>query len=100
MLFWIIVVIGLILVFALNLFGTVTVLSASVNTVTMQRKLIWLIWLIPYFGTMLAMIIINKAIKRSGDQSKDNITSSLKSLGEKFDLMEKQVRGSRRKSSH
>lgn len=97
MLFWIMVVIGMVLVFALNIFGTNTVLSFQANMVTTQRKLILLIWFFPCFGTILAMIFINKAIKQNCIQSEDNITSSLKSLASKFDVMEKKVRGNRTK---
>jgi uncharacterized membrane protein len=100
MLLWTMLIIGLILVVVLNIFGTNTVLSSHVTTVAAQRKLIMLIWLIPYLGTILAMITINKAIKRNSNQSKEDMTSSLITLAERFNEMEKEVRKKRTKSTN
>ena len=100
MLLWIMLIIGLILVVALNIFGTNTVLSSHVNTNAAQRKLIMLIWLFPYFGTIIAMIIINRTIKRNSHLSEDDMTSSLNSLAERFSEMEKEVKKKQAKNTN
>jgi hypothetical protein len=82
------IVTGLVLVAALNVEGTKTVKSSQIHNERDKRKFTVLIWSLPIIGTMIAMWLINKDIRKKQHQMEDEIAPAIKELGDRFKKLE------------
>jgi hypothetical protein len=88
MFIWLLVVIGVIAVVALNIEGAKTVSSSEIHSDADKHKYLLMIWALPIIGTFLAMWLINKDIKKKQDQMEDEIAPAIKELGDRLKKLE------------
>jgi len=82
------IVIGIVLVVALNVESTKTVNCSQIHGEREKRKFKLLIWALPIIGTMIAMWLINKDIRRKQHQMEEEIAPAIKELGDRLKKLE------------
>ena len=97
---WLLVLIGVISVVALNIEGAKTVSSSELHSDTEKRKFLIMIWGIPIFGTMLAMWLINKDIRKKQHEMEDEIAPAIKELGDRLKKLESGIQQKRNNKLH
>jgi len=85
------VVIGIVLVVALNVESTKTVSSSQLHDEREKRKFKIIIWALPVIGTMIAMWLINKDIRKKQHQIDEEIAPAIKELGDRLKKLESRV---------
>ena len=91
MLIGLLALIGVISVVALNIASSKTVSSSEIHSEAEKQKFLMLIWLLPIVGTMLAMWLINKDIRKSQDEMEDQIAPAIKELGDRLKKLESSI---------
>jgi len=92
MLYWIIVLIALVPIVALNIVAIKTIARSNIHSKANKRNLIIMVWAIPIFGVMLVMLKINNDIKNSNLQSSDKLDVALKQFTENISEIEANLR--------
>jgi cytochrome c-type biogenesis protein CcmH/NrfF len=82
------IVVGIVLVVALNMESSKTVSSSQIHTDQQKRKFKVLIWALPIIGTMIAMWLINKDIRKKRHQMEEEIAPAIKELGDRLKKLE------------
>lgn len=88
MLIWLIAIISVVSVVALNLEGTKTVSSSEIHSDSEKRKYRILIWALPVIGTILVMWLINKDIRKKQIEMENEIAPAIKELGDRLKKLE------------
>jgi NADH:ubiquinone oxidoreductase subunit 6 (subunit J) len=88
MFIWVLVIVGVISVVALNIEGAKTVSSSEIHSDEEKRKYQLMIWGLPILGTILAMWFINKDIRKKQDEMEEEIAPAIKELGDRLKKME------------
>jgi len=88
MLYWIVLLVGIVPVIALNVVAMKTVERSNIHSESNKRNLYFAVWAIPIFGVMLVMLKINNDIKKINDQSEDKLTDALKHFTDSISTIE------------
>ena len=88
MFIWVLVIVGVISVVALNIEGAKTVSSSEIHSDSEKLKYLVMIWALPFIGTILAMWFINKDIRKKQHQMEDEIAPAIKELGDRLKKLE------------
>lgn len=93
------IIVGLVLVVALNVESTKTVTSSQLHSEPQKRKFKILIWALPIIGTMIAMWQINKDIRKKQHQMEEEIAPAIKELGDRLKKLDMGIRQKRNKNT-
>lgn len=85
---WVLVIVGVISVVALNIEGAKTVSSSEIHSESEKLKYLTIIWALPFIGTILVMWLINKDIRKKQLQMEDEIAPVIKELGDRLKKLE------------
>jgi len=88
MLFWIVLFLAIVPVVALNIVATKTIINSKIHSEANKRVMYIIVWAIPIFGVLLAMLKINKDIKKIESQSEDKLTDALKHFTDSITVIE------------
>ena len=88
MLFWIVLLAALAPVVALNIVATKTIKQSKIHSELNKRRLYITVWALPIFGVLLAMLRINKDLKKMESQSEDKLTDALKHFTDSISAIE------------
>ncbi|NOZ55052.1 MAG: hypothetical protein GXP08_18250 [Gammaproteobacteria bacterium] len=99
MLIWIVILIIGLSAITLNIFATQTVLSSSIHTKIKRRNYILLIWSIPIVGVILAVLFINRDIKKNKETIESDIADVMKDLAKRINGIEADIKQKRSKKS-
>ncbi len=88
MLYWIVLLIVIVPIVALNVVAMKTVEHSNIHSEANKRNLYFAVWAIPIFGVMLVMLKINKDIKKVNDQAEDKLNNALKNFTENITTIE------------
>lgn len=88
MFLWIIILILTVFIFALNISATNTVKASPIHTASHKRNYVLLIWLIPVFGVIAAMMLINRDIKKNRSNADEKIVNALIDFTDKINSLE------------
>jgi len=88
MLFWFVLLVVLVPVIALNIVATKTVIHSNIHSEGDKRRLYITVWALPVFGVLLAMLKINKDLKKMESQSEDKLTDALKHFTDSISTIE------------
>lgn len=75
-------------VVALNVEGAKTVSGSQIHSESEKRRYLLMIWLLPIAGTILAMWLINKDIRKKQHEMEDEIAPVIKELGDRLRKLE------------
>ena len=90
--------IGIVLVFALNVESSKTVTSSQIHSEQEKRKFKIIIWVLPVIGTMIAMWLINKDIRKKQHQMEEEIAPAIKELGDRLKKLESGIQRKQNKN--
>jgi len=88
MLFWIVLLAAIAPVVALNIVATKTIKQSNIHSELNKRRLYITVWALPVFGVLLAMLRINKDLKKMESQSEDKLTDALKQFTDSITTIE------------
>lgn len=88
MFIWVLVIVAVISVVALNIEGAKTVSSSEIHSESEKLKYLTIIWVLPFIGTILVMWLINKDIRKKQTQMEDEIAPAIKELGDRLKKLE------------
>ena len=76
---------------ALNITSSKTVSSSQIHSDAEKQKYLMMIWLLPIVGTMLAMWLINKDIRKNQHEMEGEIAPVIKELGDRLKKLESSI---------
>ena len=88
MLIWLLAVLILIAVVALNVLAAGTVSDSQIHSPERKRFYTRIIWGIPVIGVIYTMVAIRKDIKNNQEKVEDDIVSALKNINDNLDNLE------------
>jgi len=86
-----ITVLAIIAMFALNIYSTTTILASTVHSEVGKRNLIVLVWAAPVFGTVLAMVLVNRDLKKAAEAMDKEVVTKLRLFANKIKTIEQHI---------
>jgi D-alanyl-lipoteichoic acid acyltransferase DltB (MBOAT superfamily) len=95
MLKWTFIIFACLIIAGLNIVATRAIQNARLITKTRKGYLLILIWLVPVFGFILAMILFSNEMKKQKDNSDKNLITALNSFTDKMNAVNKEIKQKR-----
>ena len=95
MLKWTFIIFACLIIIGLNIVATRAIQNARLITKTKKWYLLMLIWLIPVFGFILAMILFSNEMKKQKTNSDKNLITALNSFTDKMNAVNKEIKQKR-----
>lgn len=84
-------VLAIVAMFALNIFSTTTLLASTAHSEAGKRNLIVLVWVAPVFGTVLAMVLMNRDLKKAAEAMDKEVATKLRLFADKIKVIEQHI---------
>ena len=95
MLKWTFIIFACLIITGLNIVATRAIQNARLITKTKKWYLLILIWLVPVFGFILAMILFSNEMKKQKNNSDKNLITALNSFTDKMNAVNKEIKQKR-----
>ena len=97
--FWVFMFVVLAAVAFLNVMGTNIIMSSQFHDHDKKKKLLFIVWGVPIVGMFIAMMRINKDIKRERKKMEEDIAPAIRELANRIKVLEADIQHEQDKKS-